>query len=78
MFFAPNFQLNPSPALEKDDQKLPIKDNNCMVSDVPQQSNEESESEDDIVPVEIRPGHIRFQPLGKGFNAPSLLQRFIK
>lgn len=61
--------------LEKDGPILPIKDNNCVVSDVHQQSNkrqqsdEESEEDDDIVPVEIRPGHIRFEPLKKGLNA---------
>lgn len=69
MLFYPNFQLNTSPVLEKDEQ-LPIKDNNCKVSDVNQQSSEESEEEDDVIPVEIRPGHIRFQPLRKGLVFP--------
>ena len=59
--------------LEKDVQQSPVKSNNCIVSDVHQQSDEESEAEDDIIPVEIRPGHIRFQALRKGFNALSLL-----
>jgi coilin len=66
-FSLPYFQLHPSQVLEKDDQQIPIKDNNCKVSDVRQQSNEESEADEDMVPVEIRPGHIRFQPRGKGF-----------
>lgn len=63
----PHFQLNQSQVLEKDDQQLQIKDNNCIVSVVHQQSDEESEADDDMVPVEIKPGHIRFQPRGKGF-----------
>lgn len=53
--------------LEKDDQQLPIKDKNGIVADVHQQSDEESEAEDDMVPVEIKPGHIRFQSRRKGF-----------
>ncbi|KEH35287.1 hypothetical protein MTR_3g086550 [Medicago truncatula] len=63
-------KLHPSQVLEKDDQQIPIKDNNGKVSDVRQQSNEESEADDDMVPVEIRPGHIRFQPRGKDLAAP--------
>ncbi|KAK7306170.1 hypothetical protein VNO77_44093 [Canavalia gladiata] len=62
-------KLQQSPVLEIDGQELPIKDNNCVVSDVHQQSNEESE-EDDTVPVEIRPGHIRFEPLRKDQTEP--------
>jgi len=58
-FSLPYFQLHTSQVLEKDDQQIPVKDD--------QQSNEESEADDDMVPVEIRPGHIRFQPRGKGF-----------
>ncbi|CAI8598165.1 unnamed protein product [Vicia faba] len=56
--------------LEKDDQQLPIKDKNDIVADVHQQSDEESEAEDDMVPVEIKPGHIRFQPRGKDQAVP--------
>ncbi|KAL8037805.1 hypothetical protein ABFX02_11G061700 [Erythranthe guttata] len=33
--------------------------------DAPKQLNEESDEEGEIVPVVIRPGHIRFEPLGK-------------
>ncbi|RYR35248.1 hypothetical protein Ahy_A10g050395 isoform C [Arachis hypogaea] len=62
-------KLHQSPAVEKDVQKLPAKNNNCSVSNAPQ-SDEESEAEDDIVPVEIRPGHIRFQSLKKDQEAP--------
>eukprot|EP00256_Glycine_max_P067916 XP_025982511.1 coilin-like [Glycine max] len=58
-------QLHQTPVLEKGGQELPINDNNCVVSDVHQQPDEESEEEDDIAPVEIRPGHIRFEPLKK-------------
>lgn len=69
MFFCSNWQLHQTPVLEKGGQELPINDNNCVVSDVHQQPDEESEEEDDIAPVEIRPGHIRFEPLKKGLNA---------
>ncbi|XP_028212023.1 coilin-like isoform X3 [Glycine soja] len=58
-------KLHQTPVLEKGGQELPINDNNCVVSDVHQQPDEESEEEDDIAPVEIRPGHIRFEPLKK-------------
>ncbi|MED6196951.1 hypothetical protein PIB30_052139 [Stylosanthes scabra] len=60
-------KLHQSPGIEKDVQKSPVK-NNCKVSNA-QQSDEESEAEDDIVPVEIRPGHIRFQSLRKDQEA---------
>ncbi|CAL0327971.1 unnamed protein product [Lupinus luteus] len=60
-----NQKPHPSPVVENDGQRLPIKDNNGVVSDAHQQTDEESEAEDDIVPVEIRPGHIRFEPLRK-------------
>jgi hypothetical protein len=39
---------------------------------VNKQSDEESGAEEDMVPVEIKPGHIRFQPRGKGFLKNSL------
>ncbi|CAL0320383.1 unnamed protein product [Lupinus luteus] len=65
-----NEKLHPSPIVEKDDQQLPVKDNNSVVSDAHQQPDEESEAEDDIVPVEIRPGHIRFEPLRKDQDVP--------
>lgn len=29
--------------------------------------NQESGEENEVVPIVIRPGHIRFEPLGKGF-----------
>ncbi|KAL2332726.1 hypothetical protein Fmac_013939 [Flemingia macrophylla] len=59
-------KLHHTPALEKDGKDLSVKDKNCVTSDVHlQQPDEESEEEDDIVPVEIRPGHIRFEPLKK-------------
>lgn len=31
------------------------------------------DTEDEVVPVEIRPGHIRFEPLGKGLAPLSVL-----
>ncbi|KAG5093351.1 hypothetical protein JHK84_048939 [Glycine max] len=70
-------KLHQTPVLEKGGQELPINDNNCVVSDVHQQPDEESEEEDDIAPVEIRPGHIRFEPLKKGLHA-DLSYKFLK
>lgn len=58
-------KLDQTPVLEKDGQELPTEDNNFVVSDVHQQPDEESEEEDEVVPVEIRPGHIRFESLKK-------------
>ncbi|CAJ2667915.1 unnamed protein product [Trifolium pratense] len=63
-------KLHPSQVLEKDDHQLPTKDNDCIVSDVHKQSDEERGAEDDMVPVEIRPGHIRFLPHGKDLAMP--------
>ncbi|GAU34262.1 hypothetical protein TSUD_365600 [Trifolium subterraneum] len=63
-------KAHPSQVLEKDDHQLPTKDNNCIVSDANKQSDEESGADDDMVPVEIRPGHIRFQPRGKDLAMP--------
>lgn len=59
-------QLLQGPEPAKDGQQLPVKDNNCIVSDVHQEPVEESDADNDFVPVEIRPGHIRFEPLSKG------------
>ncbi|CAJ1854057.1 unnamed protein product [Sphenostylis stenocarpa] len=69
-------KLHQTPVLEKDRQELPIRDNNCVVSDVHQQSDEESEEEDEIVPVEIRPGHIRFEPLKKDHDQAAPQDQF--
>ncbi|XP_058753942.1 coilin-like isoform X1 [Vicia villosa] len=63
-------KLHLDQVLEKDDQQLPTKDKNCIVADVLQQSDEESEADDDMVPVEIKPGHIRFQSRGKDKAVP--------
>ncbi|KAE9608000.1 putative coilin domain-containing protein [Lupinus albus] len=65
-----NEKLHPSPIVQKDGQQLSTKDNDPIVSDVRQQPDEESEAEDDIVPVEIRPGHIRFESLRKDQDVP--------
>ena len=35
-------------------------------NEVDEQQNTDKDKEEDIVPVVIRPGHIRFEPLGKG------------
>ncbi|WJX39644.1 hypothetical protein P8452_27166 [Trifolium repens] len=64
-------KLRPSQVLEKNDHQSPTnKDNICVVSDVNKQSDEESGAEEDMVPVEIKPGHIRFQPRGKDLALP--------
>lgn len=34
------------------------------------QSCQNSDTEDEVVPVEVRPGHIRFEPVGKGLAPP--------
>ena len=34
--------------------------------DASKQSNHKSIEEDEVVPIEIRPGHIRFEPLEEG------------
>lgn len=45
-------------------KEIPEKDGNKLKED--QQQDQGSDAEDDVVPVVIRPGHIRFEPLGKG------------
>ncbi|XP_062158326.1 coilin isoform X2 [Alnus glutinosa] len=50
--------------LKKDDEQLPVKGNQ-KVFEEHQQPDENSDEEDDIVPVVIKPGHIRFERLGK-------------
>ena len=66
MLYCPILQPQQSPVSKKDRGLLAVKDNNCVVSEVCEEIEEENDAEDDIVPVEIRPGHIRFEPLGKG------------
>ncbi|KAI9113732.1 hypothetical protein K1719_014983 [Acacia pycnantha] len=62
--------LHHSPLSEKNVQELPVKDNRSNTSVVHQEPIEESDAEDDVVAVEIRPGHIRFEPLGKDHATP--------
>ncbi|KAE8023555.1 hypothetical protein FH972_009235 [Carpinus fangiana] len=50
--------------LKKDDEQSPVKGNQKVVEEH-QQPDENSDEEDDIVPVVIKPGHIRFERLGK-------------
>ncbi|XP_059448133.1 coilin isoform X2 [Corylus avellana] len=50
--------------LKKDDEQSPVKGNQ-KVFEEHQQPDENSDEEDDIVPVVIKPGHIRFERLGK-------------
>ncbi|GMY26340.1 coilin isoform X2 [Fagus crenata] len=46
--------------LKKDDEQSPVKENQ-KVSEEHQQSDEDSDEEGDVVPIVIRPGHIRFE-----------------
>lgn len=57
-------QVHQVHTLKKDDEQLPVKGNQ-KVFEEHQQLDENSDEEDDIVPVVIRPGHIRFERLGK-------------
>ena len=50
-----------------EDEQMKI-DNNEVV----EQPYTDNDKEDDIVPVVIRPGHIRFEPLGKGMYGSDL------
>ncbi|XP_054821151.1 coilin isoform X2 [Prosopis cineraria] len=63
-------QIHQSPSSEKNVQEVPVKDNRSIASNAHQEPVEESDAEDDVVAVEIRPGHIRFEPLGKNHAAP--------
>lgn len=58
-------QLLQGHTLKKDDEQSPVKGNQ-KVFEEHQQPDENSDEEDDIVPVVIKPGHIRFERLGKG------------
>ncbi|KAF5450197.1 hypothetical protein F2P56_030566 [Juglans regia] len=49
---------------KRDDEQSPVKDNQKLFEE-PQQPDENSEEEDEVVPVVIRPGHIRFERLDK-------------
>lgn len=67
-----NKELNQQQSSEKDDQQSPqnentqsTKEENHIISTKHQQQGETSDVDDDVVPVVIRPGHIRFEPLGK-------------
>jgi hypothetical protein len=58
-------QLLQGHTLKKDDEQSPVKGNQKVVEEH-QPPDENSDEEDDIVPVVIKPGHIRFERLGKG------------
>lgn len=58
-------QVHQVHTLKKDDEQSPVKGNQ-KVFEEHQQHDENSDEEDDIVPVVIKPGHIRFERLGKG------------
>ncbi|KAK9276142.1 hypothetical protein L1049_005673 [Liquidambar formosana] len=49
---------------KNDHQQLPKKDVH-IISANHRQQNQNSDVEDEVVPIVIRPGHIRFEPLGK-------------
>lgn len=46
-------------------QELPIKDNLSIASNLQQEPIEEIDTDEEVA-VEIRPGHIRFEPRSKG------------
>ncbi|XP_041014682.1 coilin-like isoform X2 [Juglans microcarpa x Juglans regia] len=56
--------LHQGQMLTKDDEQSPIKDNQ-KVFEEHQEQDENGDEEDEVVPVVIRPGHIRFVRLGK-------------
>jgi hypothetical protein len=58
--------------LKKDDEQSPVKENQ-KVSEEHQQSDEDSDEDGDVVPIVIRPGHIRFERPGKGLSLPLAL-----
>ncbi|XP_041013208.1 coilin-like isoform X2 [Juglans microcarpa x Juglans regia] len=57
-------KLHQGQTLKRDDEQSPVKDNQKLFEE-PQQPDENSEEEDEVVPVVIRPGHIRFERLDK-------------
>lgn len=58
-------QLEQRHTLLTDNQHLSIKDNHKRAEEH-QHPNRCNDEDDDIVPVVIRPGHIRFEPFSKG------------
>lgn len=52
----------------KDDQQSPAK-YNLKISEEHPQPVSDNDVEDNMVPVVVRPGHIRFEPLEKGLHS---------
>ncbi|KAJ4833543.1 hypothetical protein Tsubulata_021227 [Turnera subulata] len=55
---------SPMKGNHKISEKIPDEDSNKLTEDN-QRQDPDSDMDDDVVPIVIRPGHIRFQPLGK-------------
>lgn len=53
--------------VKKDDEQSPVKDKQ-KVSEEHEQPDEDSDEEGDVVPIVIRPGHIRFGRPSKGLS----------
>ncbi|XP_035542323.1 coilin-like isoform X2 [Juglans regia] len=56
--------LHQGQMLTKDNEQSPVKDNQKVFEEL-QEPDENDDEEDEVVPVVIRPGHIRFERLGK-------------
>lgn len=61
------------------EQQLPMKDlskgsgsKNDVGPNIEQLAGEDTDADDNLVPVEIRPGHIRFAPSGKANDVPKI------
>ncbi|KAG6708156.1 hypothetical protein I3842_06G066500 [Carya illinoinensis] len=59
-----NIEKKKGQMLTKDDEQSPVKDDQ-KVFEEHHEPDENDEREDEVVPVVIRPGHIRFERLGK-------------
>ncbi|KAF5443075.1 hypothetical protein F2P56_035665 [Juglans regia] len=59
-----NIEKKKGQMLTKDNEQSPVKDNQKVFEEL-QEPDENDDEEDEVVPVVIRPGHIRFERLGK-------------
>lgn len=62
-----NLQQYQGQIVKKDDEESPVKDKQ-KVSEEHEQPDEDSDEEGDVVPIVIRPGHIRFGRPSKGLS----------
>lgn len=63
-------QLQSKELLGKDDQQSPAKEN-LKFSEECLQAISNNDVEDNVVPIVVRPGHIRFEPLEEGLDSIS-------